>query len=225
MSNVNFQKYMSKPYNNEISNMLNSLFANPPGGLGGKEKQEFEIFRNFYGKTTKQIKEELIDAVVNEKLFAWQQDRISACSKNAPWGLRGADVTNMIERLEKRDQSDSTASSTMALIFHTDEGQRYFENMDAKLRVKLSVCWTRPMVLMSQHEIFPRLALSELLETTPESLKPLLLEQFESNRAYYGIPFDSVYAEIFGKYSPETTLGKILHNYKLCDEPETLLLQ
>ncbi len=225
MSNTNLQKYDAKSYNDNISTMLNSLFANPPGGLGGNAKQEFEIFCNFYGKTPKQVRAELIEAVVDGKLTPWQQDRISACSKHAPWVLSGKDITDMIERIEKRDQPDTTASSMMATIFHTNEGQRYFENMDAKLRVKLSVCWTRPMVLMSRFDIFPRLALAELLQSTPESLRPILLEQYESSRAYYGISFDCVYAEIESKYEVGTTLGKTLQDYKLCGTTESSLLQ
>ncbi len=219
----NYETYLSKPVNPKISAMLNNMFANPPGG-GNEASPEYKAFLGWYGKTAKDLREELVHAVENGLLLDWQADRISACVKAAPWRPKTASqILDIIEKVESGKHTDEVRSQLVALIFHSSEGQQYFENMDPALRVAASHVWTRPMVIMAKHETFPRIALAELLSSTPMYLAPNLLNQYEVSRTIYGIPFDAVYEVLVTtrELMSDETITQMLADFKLASTDDS----
>ena len=219
----NYETYLSKPINPKISAMLNNMFANPPGG-GNAASTEYKAFLGWYGKTADDLCEELIHAVENGLLLDWQADRISACLKVAPWRPKtSSQIQDIIEKIESGKHSDEVRSQLIALIFHSSEGQQYFENMDPALRVAVSHVWTRPMVIMARHETFPRIALAELLSSTPIYLAPNLLNQYEASRTIYSIPFDAVYEVLLTtrELMSDETITRMLSDFKLASTDDS----
>ena len=223
----NLDTYLSKPLNTKISAMLNNMFANPPGN-GDEKSSEYKTFLAWYGKTASDLRKELLEAIEAGALLDWQADRISACVKAAPWRPKTDEqISAIIEKIESEKFSDEVASQFVATIFHSNLGQRYFENMDPEFRVRVSLPWTRPMIIMSRNEMFPRIALAELLSSTPKWLAPTLLNQFEVCRTTYGIPFDCAYQVLTTTLdlTSDPTISEMLDNFKLASTTDTTPIQ
>lgn len=209
--------YKNLQGNDKISTTLDSVFRHSPltmheiegyqTSLGGKKVSKAELVKELY------------HAITNDLLLPWQEDRLSALSKFSPIRLTSDLVFKCFDRMADETLSNRTRSNLMSCVFHTEEGQTFFEHIDPILRVNLSNNWVRPMVVLAKHETFPRMALAELVSATPtDEAKKALLAIIEVHRTIYELSFEDVYGLYIDNVKDiSIEIIEVLNNYKLAN--------
>ncbi len=200
--------YDNRGYNDKIPPHLNLAFNTLGDGLS--------IWKlcDDYGITAKKFVNDMIEAASNGSLLPWQEDRISSVMRAYHVDVPKKDISKIIDKINGDVLSSQAKSNLLAVIFRTDLGQDFFASMDAALRIDVSMNWTRPMVIMARHDIFPRLALAELILSTPSELQQRLTEQIEAFRTQYDVDYDRVYSVLDDNKSVTDSLRDILKGYK-----------
>lgn len=65
----------------------------------------------------------------------------------------------------------------LSIIFHSEKGAEIFNNLTPVERVKYSGPWIRPMIKLSNTELFPRFALLQIWKSTPKEAKKALYDK------------------------------------------------
>ena len=114
----------------------------------------------------------------------------------------------------------------LALLFHSPQGQRVFEELSGEDRVLLCGPWVRPMMRLAPHELFPRHALLALFRSTQQEHRMLLIELFERSRRRVGcspLPAYQLLLEHLNLIELEKLFGHIAATGELPMFRETLL--
>jgi len=77
-----------------------------------------------------------------------------------------------------REQPFAVRETALAVLFHTAEGQRVFNDLPPRERVDFCGPWVRPMLVMgSSDQQFPRFALAALYAATPADTRTHLCDK------------------------------------------------
>jgi hypothetical protein len=82
-------------------------------------------------------------------------------------------MNNFAELWEDTEDKDTLLS----IIYHTEKGDAIFNKLSSNERVLYSTPWIRPMIKLSNTEIFPRFALLQLWQATPKEAHKTLFKK------------------------------------------------
>lgn len=91
-------------------------------------------------------------------------------------------MNNFFELWDDTDDKDTLLS----IIYHTEKGDEIFNKLSSVERVLYSTPWIRPMIKLSNSEIFPRFALRQLWEATPKQAQKTLFDKIMSELETFG---------------------------------------
>jgi hypothetical protein len=91
-------------------------------------------------------------------------------------------MNNFFELWEDTEDKDTLLS----ILYHTDKGDEIFNKLSSIERVLYSTPWIRPMIKLSNTELFPRFALKQLWDATPKKAHKTLFDKIISELHSFG---------------------------------------